>query len=278
MGFTHELIFHQNGAAGAHPGQFWGVDVPDGDAVPWVLAPVGTLYAYKPDETTAPTLYMKRAANDADADWLVLGGSSNSAVVWGQGTGAAPVVSSSANVNFLEHRFSSTTTTAASDVRGYYLRLYIDGSTTGGGEALRAFTTVNASIGTAHGAHISLNFGASGAVSGQAIAGRNTLHLPSGTATGTLAPLQGEIYLDAADSAPSAAHGLLRLVVDGDATNKATVDNLMLLNGVQVTAASSAVTHMVTTGCADATSNTRLKVNIDGTDYWLLATSSAPSA
>jgi hypothetical protein len=66
--------------------------------------------------------------------------------------------------------------------------------------------------------------------------------------------------------------------VAGDATNKATVKYLLRMEGVQSTAASSGVADMVTTGCADATSTVRIKVNINGTDYWLLANASAPSA
>ena len=47
--------------------------------------------------------------------------------------------------------------------------------------------------------------------------------------------------------------------------------------GNKMVVASSGVADMVTTGAADETSNTRIKVRINGTDYWLLATSAAPA-
>lgn len=202
----------------------------------------------------------------------------NAAVVLGVGTSAAPYVITEASKNAVGFWVASTATTAGSDTRAAYFRLYLNGATTGGGDALRAYNTVGAAIGTAHGAHISVSFGASGSVSGQASAVRGTLQLKAGTATGTLAAVQGEIWLDAATSAPSTAHGLFRGTVAGDATNAATVKNLFMLDGVKVTAASSGVADMVTTGCADATSTVRIKVLINGTSYWLLANAGAPSA
>lgn len=74
MSFTHELTFGQNGTSGAYPAQFWGVDLPDGDRAAWTEAPVGSIYAYKPDETTNVRLFEKRSANDRDDDWGALGG------------------------------------------------------------------------------------------------------------------------------------------------------------------------------------------------------------
>ena len=272
------LRFHESGITGAGPASWYGSDAVDGDRADWLKAPVGSIYIKK-TSTTAATMYFKTAANAADNDWVpAVGSAANGALISGIGTTSVPLTTATANKNFLGYWVQSTATTAGSDTRAAYLRLYLSGATTGGGEALRAYTTVNAAIGTAHGAHVSLNFGTSGAVSGQAIAVRSTLHLKAGTATGTLAPLQAELYLDAATSAPSAAHGLIRAIVAGDATNVATVKNLLLIEGVKATAASSGVADMVTTGCTDATSTVRIKVNINGTDYWLLANATAPSA
>lgn len=274
-----QMRYGSSGIGGNGPALWWGPDAPDGDFAAWLEAPVGSIYVYKPSALLG-TLYVKTAANGADADWQSAAGvATNGALLLGQGTSAAPVSTSTAAKNFLQYYVKSTATTAGSDTRAAYLRLYLSGATTGGGEALRAFTTVEAAIGTAHGAHISLNFGASGSVSGQAIAMRGTLHLPAGTATGTVAAVQGEIYLDAATSAPpSGSHGIFRGIVAGDATNVAAVKNLFLIEGVQATAASSGVADMVTTGCADATSTVRIKVRINSTDYWLLANAAAPSA
>lgn len=272
------LRFHESGVTGAGPGLWYGPDAPNGDFGDWLRAPVGSIYFYKTSGTAA-TVYAKTAAAGADADWVAIAGTAaNGALIAGLGTSAAPISTASANKNFLQYYVASTATTAGSDTRAAYIRLYLNGATTGGGDALRAFTTVGAAVGTAHGAHTSLSFGASGSVTGQAIASRNTLHLKAGTATGTLAPLQGEIYLDAATSAPSSAHGLLRLNVGGDATNKAAVTNLLYVDGVQASAASSSTAHMVTTGAADSTSDVEIRVVINGTAYWLLATATAPAA
>lgn len=229
--------------------------------------------------TTASKALVVGASKQLDFLQFLSGtGAANTAVLLGGGTAAAPNTTATANKNFVEFRASTTATDAGSDSRLFYLRFALDGSTTGGGETARIFTNVNAAVGTAHGAHTSLSFGASGSVSGQAIASRNTLHLKSGTATGTVAPLQAEIYLDAADSAPPAAsHSLFRGIVAGDATNKASVTTALSLEGVQATAASSGVADMVTTGAADTTSNTRIKIKINGTEYWLLATSAQPA-
>jgi hypothetical protein len=242
-------------------------------------APVGSLYLYRPTALLA-TLYVKVAAAGADADWVAAAGvASNGALFFGGGTTAAPLLTATANKNFLDVRGSTTATTAGSDTRAAYFRLALSGATTGGGEALRALTSVAAAIGTAHGAHISLAFATGGAVSGQGSAVRGTLHLKAGKATGTVAALQGEIYLDAATSAPpDDLHGLIRANIGGDASNVATVKNLLLIDGVQVTAASSGVADMVTTGCTDATSTVRIKIMINNVAYWLLANAAAPSA
>lgn len=253
------------------------------DTVTATAAELNTLADVTAGTVTASKALVVGASKDLDTLQIVngTGASNNSAILLGGGTGTEGTrcTTALANKNFLEFRCETTTTTAGSDTRALYLRLYINGISSGGGEAARIFTTVEKAIGTAHGAHTSLSFGASGACSGQAIASRNTLHLKTGTATGTVAALQGEIWLDAADSAPPAnSHGILRLILGGNTTNIAAVKNLLLVEGVKATAASSGVTDMVTTGCADSTSDTEIRVRINGTDYWLLATASAPSA
>jgi len=68
------------------------------------------------------------------------GGAENDSVVLGIGTSTSPAVCDTASTNFKEFRFDCGATSG--DARGEYLRLYITGAG-GGGEALRAFTTVN---------------------------------------------------------------------------------------------------------------------------------------
>lgn len=272
------LRFHESGVMGAGPGLWYGPDAPNGDFGDWLRAPVGSIYFYKPS-VSAATAYVKTAANGADADWIsVAGTAANGALIAGLGTSSAPISTAAANKNFLQYYVATTATTAGSDTRAAYMRLYLNGATTGGGEALRAFTTLGAAVGTAHGAHISLSHGASGSVSGQGDAVRATLNLKAGVATGTLAALHGEIWLDAATSAPPvASHAILRLGVAGDVTNVATVTNMIMLDGVKVTAASSGVADMVTTGVGAAADTVRIKMLINGTPYWIGAVAAAPT-
>jgi len=246
---------------------------PDGVAVLWLAE--GT------DSGEAGDIFIKRNVGGTASTTKFQGGAGggvNSSVALGSGTESDPIIMSAANTNGVEYRFSTTATTAGSDSRAMYLRMYFDGATTGGGEAARIFSTVNAAVGTARGAHISMNFGASGSVSGLGTASSHTLHLLAGVPTGTMAPIQSQFWLDTATSAPPSVHGLFWGDVGGDVTNNASVKNLFYLSGVQVTAASSGTADMVTTGCADSTSDVEIRVNIAGTDYWILATATGPAA
>src|SRR3972149_5419162 len=102
------------------------------------------------------------------------GKNGNASSLFGAGGVGSPFVDDTAGVIFKEFRLDCGATSG--DARGEYLRLYITG-TGGGGESFRAFTTVSDVVAaTAHGAHISLNFGTSGRVTGQGIAMRGTLH------------------------------------------------------------------------------------------------------
>lgn len=196
-----------------------------------------------------------------------LEGANNSAILLGSGTSAAPVSTSVANKNFVEFRTKTTTTTAGSDTRGIYNRLYIAGISTGGGEALRNFTTVQAAIGTAHGMHNSLNF-SSGSCSGQGIAGRNTIHVPNAAMTGgNYSALQAEIYSDGASSDPAAVTELsyIRIVNDGNATGKGKVDDkavLMDIEGITIGAGNTIFANAATVSHV-------AKMTIDGTAYYL---------
>lgn len=160
-----------------------------------------------------------------------LGTKSNNALMLGAGTSSDRESTSTADTNFMEFRFENSAATG--DNRGMYLRLYLTGAGAGGGESLRAFTTVeDVAKGTVHGAHISVNFGSSGSVTGQAVAMRGTLHIPNtAVSTGTQAAVQAEIYADGSSSDISGInHALFRGVVGGDATGAATVANFLMLS------------------------------------------------
>ena len=141
----------------------------------------------------------------------------------GAGSSTNKSINDTANSRFLNFNFDCGA--ASGDNRGMYLRLWLTGGA--GGEALRVFTTMDASAGTAHGAHISLNFALTKVLSGQGVAMRSTLHVPNdATPTGTLAACQGEIYCDgnSADISGTTAHGLFRGVVAG---GNSTAQNLV---------------------------------------------------
>jgi len=164
------------------------------------------------------------------------GKSPHAGLLLGSGTSSVKETTAQAGKNFLSFYLENTATSG--DNRGQYLRLYLGGAG-GGGEALRAFTTVNnVAAGTAHGAHISLSFGTSGTVTGQGIAGRNTLHLPTTALTSnvTMSALQAEIYSDGSTSDPggSTILSFIRVVNAGHASGMADVDddaNVMELQG-----------------------------------------------
>jgi hypothetical protein len=174
------------------------------------------------------------AQNRIDSEGLIALGTttpSTAAILMAAGASSTRATTATANKNFMEFRFENTATSG--DNRGIYNRLYLGGAG-GGGESLRSFTTVDdVAAGTAHGAHISLNFNATGSVTGQGIAGRNTLHVPDAAMSGgTVAALQGEIYADgsSSDISGTTAHGVFRCVVGGDATGAATVVNFMTMS------------------------------------------------
>lgn len=151
------------------------------------------------------------------------------------GTSAAKVTEDTANMKFVSMYFDNGATSG--DNRGMYLRLYLTGAG-GGGEALRVFTTVeNVAAGTAHGAHISLNFGTSGTVTGQGIAMRSTLHLPNTALSSnvTMSAVQAEIYSDGANSDPGGSTKLsfFRAINDGNTDGKADVDDDMYFFDIQ---------------------------------------------
>ena len=52
---------------GQNPVVWWGTDDRDGTASPWKDVGAGSMYLYMNSAT--PTLYIKDALNDANADW-----------------------------------------------------------------------------------------------------------------------------------------------------------------------------------------------------------------
>lgn len=182
-------------------------------------------------------------------------------------------IESVANTKFWQMYLENAATSG--DNRAFYLRLYLSGAG-GGGEALRVFTTVkDVAAATAHGAHISLNFGSTGTVTGQGIATRSTLHLKNEALSSnvTMSAIQAEIYCDGANSDPggSTILSFIRVVSDGNATGKADVDDDAVLFDIQGLTAGAA--HLFATGLTAATVNAAttcsLKIRIGSTTYYI---------
>jgi hypothetical protein len=65
---------HENVAVdgkGRAPKFWWDTVIPDGDAAPWASAPLGSMYFYKPDESTQPAMYLKMGVAGSDDDWAI---------------------------------------------------------------------------------------------------------------------------------------------------------------------------------------------------------------
>jgi len=165
------------------------------------------------------------------------GGTAAGKVLMGVGTSANPSTTATADAKFLEFRCQSTATTG--DNRLLYMRYELSG--VGGGECLRALTRISANVGTAHGAHLSLAFGATAGgteTSGPGLACRGPLHTPnvaSWAPTGTYAAGMFEIFSDGTNSDPAGMTELsvLQLSNSGNATGLADVDTDAVLISVQ---------------------------------------------
>lgn len=210
------------------------------------------------------------------SDFNVLGKNTDGGILKG-GTSSAPITEDTANMAFVKMYCDNGATSG--DNRLAYLRLYLTGTGTGGGETIRAFTTVNANIGTAHGAHISLNFLATAGgseCSGLGAAIRGTTHIPdiaSWAPTGTLCAGMFELYSDgdASDPAGLTELSVLRLCNSGDATGKADVDTDAYLFSVQGFTAAADTTKVVSSvSLAELPGSTvGLRVKVGSTAYYI---------
>ncbi len=120
------------------------------------------------------------------------------------GTSSVPLVNDTVSPKFIQ-QYTDCGATSGESI-GVYLRHYVTGAG-GSGIALRAFGTVSdvAAV-DARGAHISLNFGATGTVTGSGQALTTTLHIANqATQAGTLSAITTEIFSDGSTSDPSGA-------------------------------------------------------------------------
>lgn len=191
----------------------------------------------------------------------VLAGNTDGGLIKG-GTSSARIIEDTANMKFISFYVDNGATSG--DNRLMYLRQYLTGAG-GGGEALRAFTTVeNVAGGTAHGAHISLNFGTTGSITGLGIPVRSTLHVPNQVQSGgTYAGGQSEIYFDGTSAriAGATKASIHRFLCDGVAGYTNDVPNVFEFVGLNATQLQSN-----TASAADHI----LRIDVGGTLYGIM--------
>jgi len=125
-----------------------------------------------------------------------------------------------------QYRYRTTAT--GGDVRAQYTALGLNGAGVSG-EAGRFRTIVEAvGVATAHGCHDGLEFDTDGTVTGLAVGHRATLIGPDRDLFATVAGGMSELYAagDGTDFSKATAHSIHRFVMDGDATGRATAQNV----------------------------------------------------
>lgn len=195
---------------------------------------------------------------------LFLGGKTSAATVIGGGTSTDPISMPTAGTNAVGFWTSSTATSG--DSRGMYVRHFFSGAG-GSGEAVRAYGTVNnvtaATGGTVNGAHVSLSVtGASGAVSGSGHASRHTLDLGASTVSGgTLSVVEVDTNIDTTATIPATAAFL--------GVNNVGVGKLGYFARMSNMDTSACFRAGRTAATINAATTAALKVNVNGTDYWI---------
>ena len=134
--------------------------------------------------------------------------------------------------NAREYRYRSTA--VSGDVRGQYMALALNGVGESG-EAIRGRTIVEAvGVANAHGGHHGLEFDADGTITGLGVGHRATLMAPDRAAFGSLAGGMSELWADGAstDFGAASMHSIHLFAMSGEATGKATADNVFEFAGL----------------------------------------------
>lgn len=192
----------------------------------------------------------------------------------GLASSARPYVLSKASRNFTTKYFKATH--ASGDIRISYVKQLFN--STGGGEIIRAVAAANgtgcAAGATINAAHFTGRVEAAKTVSGALNAVRATLEVAGTTPTpgGTLAAFQLDSNISTGWTA-GANDAFMR--VSNSGAGKIT----NLFNIEEAVGAAGAVTGLVCTDHAnDIAANAFIKCRINGTTYFLMATSTAPAA
>jgi len=205
------------------------------------------------------SVFKPEAADGADAA---------GAILVGVGTSADPASDDTAGGKFVELRCQTEATSG--DNRLAYFRYAMDGANaTGGGECLRAFTSMGAACGNAHGAHLSLSVSDTGYITGLGVGVRGQLYLADAAvpANGTYYGMQAEIYCegDASDISGVTEHAILAVQATGDATGVAKVLNAIAFTG----GADSGGGQMISPGTSMGEVEGTIRVLINGTPKYI---------
>lgn len=197
------------------------------------------------------------------------------ALLLGVGTTADPALSAVAGKVFIEIRAKTSATSG--DNRLAYLRYDIGGAGASG-EAIRAFTDLTAAAATARGAHISLQAGATGYITGLGVGVDAQLYIKNEVlhANGTYAVLNAEIYSAGSTSAVSGATQLayIRCVAGGDVTGVGRVDDKVYLLSINGTAVGTG--NMVVASTTEANYSHAARCYLEGVgDVWLMFASTS---
>ena len=192
------------------------------------------------------TTYQPKTYHERDGDSYVIapggtlkleqqgGAAAASGLLLGRGTSGSPATTATAGAKFLEFRCESTA--GSGDNRLMYLRYALNGG--GGGECIRAFTKLTSAVGTARGAHVSLDMSTAGSVSGLGAGVDAQLLLPGeDVTTGTMTAVNAEIF-SVASTEVSNTMSFFRVSAGGSnsAAKTEVEENTFFLDAAGVTA------------------------------------------
>ena len=148
---------------------------------------------------------------------------------------------------------------------------YALGGAGGGGECIRAFTKLEAAVGTARGAHISLDVATTGSVTGLGVGVDAQLLVPNqAIGGGTYGVVNAEIYsAGSSSSVTGSATAFFRAVAGGDTTGAATIDTSGYLMSIQGLTVASGKLFQANTAAA---ATHALRILIGGTPYYIMLT------
>jgi len=237
----------------------------------WTIAPPsGRIIRLKPSGSGYVDIAGKIRLKGAD------GAPSASGLLFGTGTTANPATSAVSSAKFIEIRAQSTAT--GGDNRLMYLRYNLAGAA-GGGECIRAMTDLTAAVGgAARGAHISLQIGDTGYVSGLGAGVDAQLYIKNAAvpAGGTYAVINAEIYNEGSSSDISAVTGVayIRATNSGNGTGVALVDDKAYLMAIYGHTVGSG--NMVVASTTEANYSHAARVWLDGVGaVWLMFASAS---